>query len=61
MRLGFVGTGAIASAIVTGLNASDAGRDAVLVSPRNPGIAAALAAKFANVAVAASNQAVLDG
>ena len=61
MNLGFVGTGAITSAIVTGLNASDAGRDSILVSPRNAEVAAALAAKFPNVAVAASNQAVLDG
>ena len=61
MKLGFVGTGAITSAIVTGLNASDAGRDTILVSPRNAQAAAALAAKFPNVAVAASNQAVLDG
>jgi pyrroline-5-carboxylate reductase len=61
MKLGFVGTGAITSAIVTGLNASDAGRDTILVSPRNAEVAGALAAKFPNVAVAESNQAVLDG
>jgi pyrroline-5-carboxylate reductase len=61
MKLGFVGTGAITSAIVTGLNASDAGRDSILVSPRNAEVAAALTAKFPNVAVAESNQAVLDG
>ncbi len=61
MRLGFVGAGAITTAIVTGLNASDAGADTILVSPRNAEVAAALAAKFPNVTVAASNQAVLDG
>jgi pyrroline-5-carboxylate reductase len=61
MRLGFVGTGAITSAIVTGLNASGAWPDTILVSPRNADVAAALAAKFPNVAVAESNQAVLDG
>jgi pyrroline-5-carboxylate reductase len=61
MRLGFVGTGAITSAIVRGLNGSDDGRDAILVSPRNARIAAALAAEFSNVTVATSNQAVLDG
>jgi pyrroline-5-carboxylate reductase len=60
VRLGFVGTGAITSSIVTGLNAADGG-DAILVSPRNAEIAGALAAKFRNVTVAASNQAVLDG
>ncbi len=61
MRLGFVGTGAITSAIVAGLNASGAGRDTILVSPRNADTAAALATKYPNVTVAASNQAVLDG
>lgn len=61
MRLGFVGTGAITSAIVTGLNAADIGSDTILVSPRNAETAAALAAKFPRVRVAASNQAVLDG
>jgi pyrroline-5-carboxylate reductase len=60
LRLGFVGTGAITSAIVTGLNAAGSG-DTILVSPRNAETAAALAAKFPSVTVAASNQAVLDG
>ena len=61
MRLGFVGTGAITSAIVTGLNAAGAGDDTILVSPRNAENAAALAARFRSVTIAASNQAVLDG
>jgi pyrroline-5-carboxylate reductase len=60
MKLGFIGTGAITSAIVTGLNALDAGQDVISVSPRNAEVAAGLAARFPNVAVAASNQAVLD-
>ena len=61
MKLGFVGTGAITAAIVTGLNADADGRDTILVSPRNADIAAGLAMKFANVTVADSNQHVLDG
>lgn len=60
MRLGFVGTGAITSAIVRGLNGPGGARDAIFVSPRNAGIAASLAAEFANVKVAVSNQAVLE-
>lgn len=60
MKIGFVGAGAITTAIVTGLNASS-GADTILVSPRNADVAAALAAKFSNVTVATSNQAVLDG
>lgn len=59
MTLGIVGTGAIASAIVTGLHASgDAGR--IVVSPRNAATASGLAARFAGVVVAGSNQDVLD-
>lgn len=59
MRLGFIGCGTIASAIVTGLNAS--GHDEqIIVSPRNAQNAADLKRRFANVTVAASNQAVLD-
>ena len=61
MRLGFIGTGAITSAIVTGLNAAGLGGDTILLSPRNADTAAALAAKFPSVTVAISNQAVLDG
>ncbi len=59
MRLGFVGCGTIASAIITGLHS--AGFDEpIVVSPRNAEIAAALDRRFANVGVAESNQAVLD-
>lgn len=59
MRLGFVGSGTITAAIVGGL--SDAGADvSIVLSPRNAGVAAALAARHANVRVADSNQTVLD-
>ncbi|HUB78996.1 MAG TPA: NAD(P)-binding domain-containing protein [Bryobacteraceae bacterium] len=60
MKLGFIGTGAITSAIVTGLSSPPDAGDPILVSPRNPQIAADLAARFPGVSVAASNQAVLD-
>lgn len=59
MRLGFIGCGTIASAIVTGLNSSGHG-EAIVVSPRNAEVAAGLARRFTNVTVAATNQAVLD-
>jgi len=60
-RYGFLGTGAIASAIVTGLCDGVADPPAIVVSPRSAAVAADLAARFGNVAVAASNQAVVDG
>ncbi|HEX3845530.1 MAG TPA: pyrroline-5-carboxylate reductase [Steroidobacteraceae bacterium] len=59
MRLGFIGCGTIAAAIVTGLNSSGHG-EAMVVSPRNAGVAGDLARRFPNVTVAATNQAVLD-
>jgi pyrroline-5-carboxylate reductase len=58
--LGFIGTGAIASAMVDGLRR--AGVDTpILLSPRNAAVAAGLAARHAGVRVADDNQAVLDG
>jgi pyrroline-5-carboxylate reductase len=55
MTYGIVGVGALAEAIVTGL-----GDEAVVLSPRNAGRSAALAARHPSVRVAADNQAVLD-
>jgi pyrroline-5-carboxylate reductase len=59
MRLGFLGTGAITSAMVTGLNAIK-GDHAMVLSPRNAVIAADLARRFPSVAIASSNQSVVD-
>jgi pyrroline-5-carboxylate reductase len=61
MRLGFIGAGSIASAVIDGLCAAPHPPDHVLVSPRNAGKAAALAARHACVTIAHDNQAVLDG
>lgn len=60
MTLGFIGAGAITSSIVTGLHASDTPPSRIILSPRNPETASALAARFPAVHVAASNQDVLD-
>ena len=60
MTIGFVGTGAITAAIVTGLSSEGGPRHGIRVSPRNAEVAAGLAARFDNVAVCGSNQAVLD-
>ena len=59
MKLGFVGTGEIASAIVTGLNSSTA-QCSIRVSPRNCETATELANRFAVVSIALSNQDVVD-
>jgi len=60
MKLGFVGCGTIASSMVTGLCSSKGNAGPITVSPRNAQVAAALAARFANVHIAPANQAVLD-
>jgi pyrroline-5-carboxylate reductase len=59
-KLGFIGTGTITSAIVEGLCAGAAITEPIRVSPRNEKVAAALAARFPNVIVGASNQDVVD-
>jgi pyrroline-5-carboxylate reductase len=59
-KLGFLGTGAITSAMVAGLKASGEDTRAILLSPRNAAVAAALANRFDNVSVAGSNQEVVE-
>jgi pyrroline-5-carboxylate reductase len=62
-RLGFIGVGTIASAVVRGLCA-DAKEPppSILLSPRSEKCAGALAAEFAGrVSMASDNQAVVDG
>jgi pyrroline-5-carboxylate reductase len=60
MKLGFVGTGAITSAMVTGLRSGVVEQFPILLSPRNSAIAADLADRFPNVLIASSNQDVVD-
>lgn len=60
MRLGFIGSGTIAAHMVRGLKASGLADWPIVVSPRGEAVAAALAL-LPGVAVAVSNQAVVDG
>jgi pyrroline-5-carboxylate reductase len=60
MQLGFIGTGEITSAIVTGLCSGDVSGRTLRLSPRNAVIARGLAERFRGVLVASSNQDVLD-
>jgi len=60
MKIGFVGTGEITLALVTGLSSSGAAPHSIRLSPRNQAIAADLAHRFPGVSVASSNQEVLD-
>jgi pyrroline-5-carboxylate reductase len=60
-RLGFIGVGTIAEALITGMCTVGEQRGTFLLSPRNPVIAKRLAQRFSSVAVAESNQTVIDG
>lgn len=60
MDYGFIGTGTITEAIVVGALSSDLPIRRIVVSPRNADVAARLAARFSQVEIAASNQAVVD-
>lgn len=60
MRIGFVGTGAITEAMVTGIVGSGLEVAEIVISPRNAEIAARLASRFPAVRIAADNQEVVD-
>jgi pyrroline-5-carboxylate reductase len=59
MRIGFVGTGTIAAAIIRGI-AKTGWEQPITVSPRGAKLATALADEIPNVAIAQSNQGVVD-
>jgi len=60
MNIGFIGTGAIAQAIIQGMCTCARAPDEIWVSPRNLERAQQLAATFTQVKVADSNQSVVD-
>jgi len=60
MKIGFIGIGKIASAVVQGLCTSEAEGLEIFLSPRNEEASTTLAARFGNVRRLASNQEVVD-
>jgi pyrroline-5-carboxylate reductase len=60
-RLGFVGVGAIAAALINGMCAAGQQRGTFLLSPRNAELSHGLAKRFPFVKVAADNQSVVAG
>ncbi|KJS20150.1 MAG: hypothetical protein VR72_15665 [Clostridiaceae bacterium BRH_c20a] len=60
VNIGFIGTGTITSALVTGLCSYGDLDHRIYLSPRNAERASELAEKFKNVTVASSNQEVLN-
>ena len=60
MRLGFIGTGKIASSVITGVCNSKISFNKILVSPRNGSIAQKLKRKFRKVSIAKNNQEIVN-
>ena len=56
MKLGFIGTGKIASSVVTGICKSKIAFTKILLSPRNRNVAKKLKKKFRKVSIAKNNQ-----
>ena len=60
MKLGFIGTGKIASSVITGICNSKISFTKILISPRNRTIARSLKQKFKKVDIAKKNQEIID-
>ena len=60
MKLGFIGTGKITSAVITGICTSKISFQKILVSPRNNSIAQKLIKRFRKVSIAKTNQEIVD-
>ena len=60
MRLGFIGTGKIASSVITGVCTSKISFRKILISRRNKNIAQKLKKRFRKVYIAKNNQEIVD-
>ncbi len=60
MNLGFIGTGKIASSVITGICTSKIKCKKIIISPRNKKIAQTLRRKFKKVIIAKDNQQIID-
>ena len=60
MNLGFIGTGKIASSVITGISNSKISYKKIIISPRNIKIAKNLKKKFKKITIAKNNQQVID-
>ncbi|WP_440677189.1 pyrroline-5-carboxylate reductase [Candidatus Pelagibacter sp. HIMB1587] len=60
MILGFIGTGKIASSVITGICKSNLKYKKIIISPRNKQIAKSLKKKFKKIVIAKDNQQIVD-
>jgi len=60
MRLGFIGTGKIASSVIIGICNSNIRNKQIIISPRNKKIALGLKKKFKKIIISKTNQEIID-
>jgi len=60
MRLGFIGTGKIASSVIIGICNSNIRYKQIIISPRNKKIALGLKKKFKKIIISKTNQEIID-
>ena len=60
MNLGFIGTGKIASSVITGISKSKISFKKIIISPRNKVVANDLRKKFKKIIIAKNNQQIVD-
>ncbi|MDB4232608.1 pyrroline-5-carboxylate reductase [Candidatus Pelagibacter sp.] len=60
MKIGFIGTGKIASAVITGIFKSDLANKKIIISPRNKETAKRLKKKFNTIKIAKNNQEIIN-
>jgi pyrroline-5-carboxylate reductase len=60
MNLGFIGTGKIASSVITGISKSKISYKRIIISPRNRLISKNLRKKFKKIIIAKNNQEIID-
>ena len=60
MKLGFIGSGKIASSVITGICQSKISFKKIIISPRNKKVAQELKRKFNKIIIAQNNQQIID-
>ena len=60
MNLGFIGTGKIASSVITGICGSKISYKKIIISPRNKKVSKDLKKKFKKIIIAKNNQQIID-
>jgi len=60
MNIGFIGTGKITTAVITGIFKSKLSNKKIIISPRNKKIARGLKKKFNTINIAKNNQKIVD-